>query len=193
MTAHLRLLLMKTIYAPVEAARLIAALNLPSETGWVAMLLGAIVNTFAYTLNLALFPIPADFPLPVLQSPFQYLILTFSMSVMFVFTFVWIGQILGGKARLATMVLMLSWLMLVYGLANFALLLLIMLVPFLGGLTSLAVLFYTVWVLLVFLKVAHGFPNMGKAVVTIVLSVFGLLVGLSFFFSAIGFTALGIS
>ena len=193
MMAHLRLLLMKTIYAPAEAARFIAALNLPSETGWLAMLLGAIVNTFAYTLNLALFPIPADFPLPVLQSPFQYLILTFSMSVMFVFTFVWIGQILGGKARLATMVLMLSWLMLVYGLANFALLLLIILVPFLGGLTSLAVLFYTVWVLLVFLKVAHGFPNMGKAVVTIVLSVFGLLVGLSFFFSAIGFTALGIS
>ncbi len=193
MMAHLPLLLMKTIYAPAEAARFIAALNLPSETGWLAMLLGAIVNTFAYTLNLALFPIPADFPLPVLQSPFQYLILTFSMSVMFVFTFVWIGQILGGKARLATMVLMLSWLMLVYGLANFALLLLIILVPFLGGLTSLAVLFYTVWVLLVFLKVAHGFPNMGKAVVTIVLSVFGLLVDLSFFFSAIGFTALGIS
>lgn len=190
---YLRLLLMKTIYTPTDAARFLAALNLPSETGWVAMLLGAIVNTFAYTLNLALFPIPADFPLPVIASPIQYLILTFSMSVMFVFTFVWIGQILGGKGRLATLVLMMAWLMLIYGFANLALLLLMVLVPFLAGIASLAVVFYSVWVLLVFLKVAHGFPNMGKSVVTIALSLFGVLVGLSIFFSAIGLTALGIS
>ena len=193
MSAYLRFLLMKTVYAPAEAARFIAALKVPSETGWVAMLLGAIVNTFAYSLNLALFPIPADFPLPVVESPIQYLILTFSMSVMFVFTFFWIGQILGGKARLSTLVLMMAWLMLVYGLANFFLLFLIVLVPFLGSITSFVVLFYSLWILLVFLKIAHGFPNMGKSVVTIVLSLFGMLVGLSIFFSAIGITALGIS
>ena len=190
---YFRLLLTKTVYAPAEAARFLAGLNLPSETGWVAMLLGAIVNTFAYTLNLVLFPIPADFPLPVIASPVQYLILTFSMSVMFVFTFVWIGQILGGKGRLATLVLMMAWLMLVYGVANLVLLLLMVLVPFLAGIASLAVVLYTVWVLLVFLKEAHGFPNLGKSVVTIALSLFGVLVGLSIFFSAIGITALGIS
>ncbi|SHK10900.1 hypothetical protein SAMN05444000_11931 [Shimia gijangensis] len=189
----LRALLMQTIARPADAARTLVGLNLPREAGWMALFLATIINTFAYFATHAIVVLPDDFWVPVFNVPIIYLTLSFSFSTMAIFGVYWTGQTLGGKAHFPVLVSMLAWLVCVQSLADFVFLGLLMIVPTLAGLFSLAAGLYGIWIFLNFVKVAHGFTTMGKAILTITLTLVGLIVGLSVFLSVIGITAMGIS
>lgn len=193
MIGALRHLLIQTIYAPAEAARLIITLNPSRETGWMMLLLATILNTFAYSANMALVTVPEDFWIPVIASPMIYLTLSLSFTVVMVFCLYWIGRVQNGKAQLPVLVALLAWLLMVQSLADFAFLVLLVFVPMLASLFSMAAGLYGLWILLNFIQVAHDFPSKGKAALTIVLAIVGLMVGFSVFISVIGVAAMGIS
>lgn len=193
MNAALRYLLGRTIFAPADAARLITGLNVSGETGWMALLLATILNSFVYFANMSLVIIPEDFWLPVIRSPLVYLILSFFFTSVMAFCLYGIGRVQDGKARLPLLVTLLAWLLIVQSLADFAFLILLILLPTLAGLFSMAAGLYGIWILINFIQVAHDFPSRGKAVLTIVLALVGLIVGFSVFLSFIGVAAVGIS
>lgn len=189
----LRDLLVQTIYAPADAARTVIGLNLSRETAWMALMLAAILNTLAYFTNITLFPVPDEFWLPVIRAPFVYLIASFSLTTVMIFAIFWTGRVMGGTAYLPHMVALIAWIVTVQTLADAAFLVLFLFIPMLAGLFSLAAGLYGIWILINFITVAHNFPDKGKAVVTIVLALVGLIVGLSVFMSVLGVTAMGIS
>ncbi len=193
MNAMLKHLLGQTIYAPANAARLIAELKLSSETGWMALLLATILSTFVYFANMSLVTIPPDFWLPVIGSPLVYLVLSFSLTTVMVICLHWVGRIQGGTSNLSLLVVLMAWLLAVQSLADVAFLVLLVFVPVLAKLFSMAAGLYGIWILLNFIQIAHGFSNKGKAVVTILLALIGLMMGLTVFLSMIGVTAMGIS
>lgn len=192
MIAFLRALLIQTIYAPADAGRSIIGINLPREAAWMALLLAAIINTFVYFTNLSLFPLPDDFWMPVIRTPVTYLAASFSLTTVMIFALFWIGRFLEGQARLPDLVSLMAWLLCVQSLADVAFLVLFVFVPMLAGLFSMAAALYGIWILINFITVAQGFPDRGKAVLTIVLALVGLVVGMSLFVSVIGVTAMGI-
>lgn len=193
MTAFFQALLVQTIKRPSDAARVFTHLNLPREAGWMALLVATIFNTFAYFASNAIITVPDDFWIPVFDIPVVYLTLSFSFTTMMVFGVFWTGLALGGKAQLPVLVPMLAWLVCVQSLADFVFLGLVMIVPLMAGLFSLAAGLYGIWIFLHFIKVAHGFSSMGKAILTITLTLFGLIIGLSVFLSVIGVTAIGMN
>ncbi|WP_127112038.1 YIP1 family protein [Shimia sediminis] len=192
MISFLRALLIQTIYAPADAGRSIIGINLPREAAWMALLLAAIINTFVYFTNLTLFPLPDDFWMPVIRTPVTYLAASFSLTTVMIFALFWIGRFLEGQAQLPDLVSLMAWLLCVQSLADVAFLVLFVFVPMLAGLFSMAAALYGIWILINFITVAQGFPDRGKAVLTIVLALVGLVVGMSLFMSVIGVTAMGI-
>lgn len=189
----LRALLRQTIYAPQDAARSIIALNLPREAAWMALLLAAVINTLVYFVHLTLIPIPDDFLLPIIRTPMTYLVASFSLIVILVFAMYWTGRVLEGQARLPMMVSLVAWVFCVQSLADLTFMVVFIFSPMLAGLFSLVAGLYLIWVLINFITVAQGFPDKGKAILTIVLALVGLIVGLSLFMSVLGVTAMGIS
>lgn len=189
----LRYLLAQTIYAPAQAARLIAGLRLGPETAWMALFLATILNTLVYFANLALVTIPADFWMPVIRVPMIYLLLSFSFSSAMVFCLYWVGRLQGGRASLTLLAVLLAWLLAVQSLADVVFLVLLVFVPMLASLFSMAAGLYGIWIFLNFVQTAHDFAGKGKAAVTIILALIGLMMGLTLFLSAIGVTAMGIS
>ena len=193
MIAFLRALLVQTIYAPAEAARAVIAMNLPREAAWMALAVAAILNTLVYFTNISLVPLPDDFWLPVIRTPFTYMVASFSLTTVMVFALFWTGRVLGGQGELPALVSLIAWMLCVQSLADVAFLVLFVFLPMLAGLFSLAAGLYGIWILINFITVAHGFPDKGRAVMTIFMSLVGLIVGLSLFLSVIGVTAMGIS
>ncbi|MCP9482176.1 YIP1 family protein [Shimia sp. CNT1-13L.2] len=193
MMAFLIDLLVLTVKNPSAAAQRIAAMNLSREDGWSALALGAILNTFLYYLNLALFPVPPDFPIPVIQGPFIFLTLALSFNVILVFGLFWCGKIVGGTGQLTTLVSVIAWLMLALVAGDILSVLLLFLMPLFSSLISLGIKLYAIWVLLNFIKVAHGLPSIGASVFTLALTVVGMIMGMSVFLSFMGVTAIGIN
>ncbi|GAA6165267.1 hypothetical protein NBRC116590_29710 [Pelagimonas sp. KU-00592-HH] len=193
MMAFLIDLLVLTVKSPSAAAQRIAAMNLSREDGWSALALGAILNTFLYYLNLALFPVPPDFPIPVIQGPFIFLTLALSFNVILVFGLFWCGKIVGGTGQLTTLVSVIAWLMLALVAGDILSVLLLFLMPLFSSLISLGIKLYAIWVLLNFIKVAHGLPSIGASVFTLALTVVGMIMGMSVFLSFMGVTAIGIN
>ena len=61
-----------------------------------------------------------------------------------------------------------------------------MLVPVVAVLATLAVAFYSLWLLLNFLDVAHRFTSLGKTALLLVFSVIGITIGLSVLMAFLG-------
>ena len=193
MGALLKYLLAQTFYAPANAARLIAGMKLSSEAGWMALLLATIFNTVIYFANMSLVTIPPDFWLPVIRSPLVYLGLSFSFTAVMVIGLQWVGRVQGGTSSLSLVAVLVAWLLTVQCLADVVFLLLLVFLPTVAGLFSMAAGLYGLWILLNFIQVAHGFARKGKAVVTIFLALIGVMMGLTLCLSVIGVSAIGIS
>lgn len=193
MIALLRALLVQTIYAPADAARVIIGINLPRKAAWMALVLAAILNTLVFFLREMLIPLPPGLLLPAFQTPAIYLAALFSFTTMVVFAIYWIGRVLDGKAELPDLVSLIAWLFCVQSAADLVALVLFVFVPMLAGLFSMAAALYGIWILINFITVAQGYPDKVKAVLTIVLALVGLITGFSLFVSVLGVTAMGIS
>jgi hypothetical protein len=70
--------------------------------------------------------------------------------------------------------------------AQAVLLVMTMLVPALALMATLVVAFYSLWLLLNFLDVAHRLGSLGKSALVLVFSVVGITIGLSILIALIG-------
>ncbi|WP_270730289.1 Yip1 family protein [Shimia sp. Alg240-R146] len=182
-----------TIRDPAQAAQVLSDVRFDRATAWTILALAVTLNTLVYFLSIVLFPVPDEMTIPLLTQPYLVWIMLGSTTVIFVFAFYWVGHSLGGRAAFDTILIMVGWLQYMRLVVQLASLVLMILSPALAQIFVMAVGLYGVWILLNFLKEAHGFDSFGKAIGVIVLSAVGLTVGLSVFLSLFTATVIGMS
>lgn len=178
-------LAMDTLRDPRGMAARLIALDLGMPTLWAALVLGVVLNALIFSVNMMLFP--TTFPVPWLFSnPILYAAAMAVGMVLTMYVLTWIGSMMGGQGRLADVTVLLVWLQYLRLAAQAVLLLLTILMPALALMATLVVAFYSLWLLLNFLDVAHRFESLGKSALVLVFAVVGITIGLSFLIALIG-------
>jgi hypothetical protein len=178
-------LAMDTLRDPRGTAERLIALDLGLPTLWTALALGAVLNTILFSVNMMMFP--TTFPLPGLFSnPILYAMAMAGGMVITMHLLTWVGGMMGGQGRLADVTVVLVWLQYMRLAAQAVLLVMTMLVPALALMATLVVAFYSLWLLLNFLDVAHRLGSLGKSALVLVFSVVGITIGLSILIALIG-------
>ena len=178
-------LAMDTLRDPRATAERLIALDLGLPTLWTALALGAVLNTMLFSVNMMMFP--TTFPLPGLFSnPILYAMGMAGGMVITMHLLTWVGGMMGGQGRLADVTVVLVWLQYMRLAAQAVLLVMTMLVPALALMATLVVAFYSLWLLLNFLDVAHRLGSLGKSALVLVFSVLGITIGLSILIALIG-------
>lgn len=182
----------QTLFAPRSAAARLIDLQLPVRWLWMALALMTVLNAIAYSVSLHLAP-PGGaggvemFP-PALRSPVLFAFFLGGGLVLTVLALTWIGQAMGGRGRIADVLVLITWLQ-VLRLAVQVLALLLMLA--LPGLVGILVIAASVWglvILVAFIDSAHRFGNLGKAGLMLFLASLALVVALSLIMGVAGLT-----
>jgi hypothetical protein len=180
-------LIWQSVVAPRAAARILIGLNLPRLVLWQALVLVTVVSVLLVALTQGPMPeIPADTPQPIEITPFAYAMILGSSLVLLVFALYYTGQALGGTGQFTGALAIVIWLEV---LAMCVRLAQVVLSVFGSGpelalsLVGMALLF---WALLNFIAELHDFDSIGRALLTLVLAVFGISLGVALILSAIG-------
>lgn len=174
-----------TLRDPRAVAERLISLELGLPTLWTALALGAVLNALMFSVNMMMFP--TDFPVPGLFSnPVLYAVAMAGGMVITMHLLTWVGGMMGGQGRLADVTVVMVWLQYLRLAAQAVLLVLTLLVPVLAMMATLVVAFYSLWLLLNFLDVAHRLGSLGKSALVLVFSVVGITIGLSVLIALIG-------
>ncbi|MEO1137899.1 MAG: Yip1 family protein [Pseudomonadota bacterium] len=191
-TASLKPLFITTLQKPREAAAQVLGLQLPSQALWIALSLVSVVTSLTVAAMLQAGPPPTGDlgaliqASPAYTSPLIFAIMQWGRAVLSVFMLFWVGKSLGGRGELVDILGVVTWLQVVSFVLVAALSLVGVLIPFLSSLGMLVFFVWWVWAIVAFLDVAHQFENPFKALVVLVASIIGVLVGLSIIMGVIG-------
>ncbi len=181
-------LAMDTLRDPRATGERLIAMNLSLPVLWTALALASVLSALLFSINMAIFP--AAFPMPGLFfNPMLYAVVLAGGMVISMHLLTWMGTMLGGRGSLAEVTVLLVWLQYLRLAAQAGLLLLTMIMPPLGMMATIVVAFYSLWLLLNFLDVAHRFGSLAKALVVLLMTAVGIVVGLSFLLALIGVPA----
>lgn len=193
MKEQLSALFWLTIRDPAEAALVIMSRPVARQTGWMILLLGILLNVFVHFLTLALFPTPVDMFVPVLHAPFVYAAVMGGGLIVLISAFFWGGQAIGGRGRFDDLLLALGWLQYMRFVVQLLVLALMHLLPGFALMASLGVGLYSIWIVLHFVNVIHGFGSLGKTFVLLLVTSLGLVLAMSMVLSITTVSAMGIS
>jgi len=174
-----------TLREPRGTAQRVLAMGLDLPTIWAALALGAVLNAMLFGINLILFPM--TFPLPaVFLNPVFYAGVVALGMVFTIFALTKVGVALGGQGRTEDVAVLLVWLQYLRLAAQLALMVITIVLPVLGVMATLAVAFYSLWLLLTFLDVAHRFDSLGKSALVLVFAIVGVILALSLVMGLLG-------
>ena len=188
-------LVTQTLFSPRAAAERILALNLPRNWLWMALGLMSVLNGIVYSISLGLSPesdtqtvsmIP-----PAFRSPVLFTLFLFSALALTVAALTWVGRTLGGTGHVDQVLALIAW-MQVLRLGVQVALLVFMLASPLGGL--MLVIITSLWglvILIAFIDRAHGFNNILKSTVTLILAFLAMVIGLSTILSVLAAAFMG--
>ena len=202
----LKALAKETILSPRSAAEKIIGYGLPAKAVWTALALVVVLNAMIYALTSIvslsfIAPEMLDtlmgdpmFRATVLlaSQPWLYGVLLVAAMVISATVLVWIGQMMGGQARLMTMLPLIVWLQGLRAAAQLVVLGLVLILPGMADLVSLLFGLYGLWILVNFIDVSQGWRSLGKSMVTMFIAGFGFMFGLSLFLLLIGAGSLGL-
>ncbi|MDF3413831.1 YIP1 family protein [Sulfitobacter sp. M57] len=176
---------------PRGAARLILAMNLGRDALWTALALVAAVNTFLVLLIVHTSATPL--PLPgYFEKPLTLFVLIAGLMVVYIHAMYWAGLVVGGKGGLMDVLAVVVWFQVLRAMAQAAVVLLSLAIPPLGGLLSLVVAVWGLWIFLSFLAEALNLRSLWHAVAALCVASVGLVLGLAVLIAIIGGAALGV-
>ncbi len=185
-------LFMTTIRMPDHAAAYIKGLELERAVLWMGILAVSAMGAVFTGLTVMMLPLPPEFP-RLFAQPFAHFAAGAGGMVLFAHILTWVGRALGGTGSLDDMTKLIIWLQAVrVGLQSFGLLLLVS-VPVLGSFYSLITVILSIWILVQFIRVGHSLPGSGTAVVVLIATFVGLIVGTSLLLTLIGVGSIGLS
>lgn len=183
-------LVRESIADPRAAARRVLALPVPAEARWMLLALVVVVSVILTQLALWLFGMadPSAGPVsPLLSGGLQAAVL-----VVIVAAVDRIGRLFGGRGSFADALLLVTWLQVVMIALQLVQLLVLILVPPLGGLVTLASLVIFFWVFTGFVAELHGFASRGQVFVVILMSLFLLSFLVATVLAMLGITPPGV-
>ncbi|EAR51650.1 hypothetical protein OG2516_03660 [Oceanicola granulosus HTCC2516] len=178
-------LLWATIERPAEVARMILAQRLSRQTLWLALVLVTVLSVLLVGLLNLVAPPPED-AVMLAVTPFAYAFILGGSLVIAVFALHFTGRMLGGSGELPDTLALLVWLQTLLLALQLVQLVLILVSPLLGGIAALLSIAAALWVLLHFINEAQSFGSLGRAALTLVVSLLGMGVGLSVLLGLIG-------
>ncbi len=180
-----------TLRNPAAAAKIILAKTLHGEAIWTALFLVAVLNALAYAVMTVLFPMPEELAF-LNPSPITYMALSAGILVAFSAAVSASGRLIGGQGSFFGVLSMMIWLQLVRVALQVVLILVMMLSPGIGGLLSLAINLYLVFVLLHFVNEGHRFNSLWRAFAVLLMASLLALFALTFVTGLFGPDNLGL-
>ena len=174
-----------TLRNPRAAARMILEMRLPTQALWMALTLVSVLTSLWFSGILQVADLPdsemGDMARnsPGYSSPLFFAAMQWGRAVLSVFVLCWVGQVLGGQGQLRDVLAVVTWLQMVGVCVIVALTLVGVILPFITTLGMLAFFVWWIWAMVCFLDEAHGFGSPIKAFGVLMMSVLGVLIGLS--------------
>lgn len=184
----------QTLRDPRAAAARLLGLQLPAGWLWMALALMTALNAIIYSLSLQLTRQDRSdgaelFP-PVLQSPIGFALFLGGGLVATVLALTWMGRLMGGKAQIADVLVLITWLQVLRLAVQLVVLVLMLALPSLVGPVVIGASVWGLVILVIFLDCAHRFGSWGKATVMLVLASVAMVVALSLILGLIGVTVM---
>lgn len=180
-----------TVSAPRDVARLLLAMNLPSQALWLAFALVIVLNTLVFSVSLMFVPADDLFG-PVLANPTVFgAMLAVSVAAL-IATVTLCGRPLGGRASFAQIGILVIWMQALRVLLQGVVAVVGPLSLFLSGILVSAGSVLGIWIFVNFIDVAHKTNSLLRAGLVLLLAVVAMMLGLSLIFSLLGVQTGGI-
>jgi len=163
----------QTLVTPSEAARHLLTLALSREALLLLLALVAVLNTMLTALTELMLPVPGASTVTA-QPLLGNLLTSVAAMGLSIVTFLLVGRLLGGSARIGQIAILVLWLQLLQVGAQSAVVLVSAVLPFMFLPMTLAIVLFSLYITMHFLNEAHRFGSLGKSFVLIFLS--GLVV-----------------
>ncbi|AUR11600.1 Yip1 domain protein [Phaeobacter inhibens] len=157
-----------TFSAPTAAARLLLSVDWPRQALVLALLLTAVLNTLM--LEVADAMLPSDGSLLPSMSPLPYAGAVFALHLGITALLTWTGRWIGGQARFVDILAVNVWLNAVQIVLLAAVILLHLVLPLAASLIALVANFVMLAIFLLFIKEAHQFTSVWRAIGSVLMS-----------------------
>ncbi|MEC9198023.1 MAG: YIP1 family protein [Pseudomonadota bacterium] len=183
-------MVLRTLQDPLAMGQELIALRLSRATVWMAMTLVCVLSVLMFFVSEAVIPTAGGVMAPLI-TPMSMAVMVVGNLVMMIFAVFWTGRALEGNGRLEDIVLLMSWVQFMLLVAQVPQTVLALFSATLSSLLALGAVLYALWLIVKFTQAAHGFDSVGKAVLTVVLAIVGIMVGLAIVLSLIGASVIG--
>ncbi|MBO6883992.1 MAG: YIP1 family protein [Marivita sp.] len=184
-------LALNTVVAPRDVARLLLAMNLPSQALWLAFALVIVLNTLMFSASLMLVPANDLFGAVLVNPTVFGAMLAVSVGALIVAVTL-CGRPLGGQASYAQIAILVIWLQALRVLMQALVAVVGPFSLFLSGVLISAASVLGIWIFVNFIDVAHEMGSLLRAGLVLLLAVVGMMLGLSLIFSLLGVQTGGI-
>jgi len=179
-------LIRATLTAPRATASRLVAMNPPDDARWLGFVIVVVLSVLVGQASILLLGEDGFGGSMIFMAVFQTMIL-----LGLVVAVQGIGRLAGGKGTFPDALLLLAWLQFVMIAVQVAQLLVLLIVPPLFGLVTLAAFAIFMWLLVNFTMALHGFTSVLRVVVVTIFAFFALAMILAIVFAILGVGAPG--
>lgn len=169
----------QTVTDPKEGAETVLALGLPRGTLWLGMGLVVVLTVIMYRAGLMIAPRTPGVTPQLPDSPFMLAIMIWGLLALSAYCLYFIGRAFGGTGKFEEALSLVIWLQVVLLAFQVIQLLLMTVSPVLAVFLGAAVFLLSIWIFVNFISVLHGFRSLAMVFVGLLISGFGVMVGLS--------------
>jgi hypothetical protein len=184
-------LALNTVVAPRDVARLLLAMNLPSQALWLAFALVIVLNTLMFSASLMLVPANDLFGAVLVNPTVFGAMLAVSVGALIVAVTL-CGRPMGGRAGVSQIAILVIWLQALRVVMQAVVAVVGPFSLFMSGVLISAASVLGIWIFVNFIDVAHEMGSLLRAGLVLLLAVVGMMLGLSLIFSLLGVQTGGI-
>ena len=185
-------LILETIRDPASAARYLMGWNVPRRALYEGILAVAALNTL---LGSAMYLAAPDdvLALPLFGTPFALFVVIAGTFVFMANLFYWGGRAMGGTGEVNDLLMLIIWLQGMRVLAQLVIVTMSFIAPGIAALMGIGVFFYGLYILIQFLKEAHGFESAMQSIGLLIGVAAGLMIGMMFLLTLAGVSVEGLA
>lgn len=155
-------------------ARKVVAMNFPRDALWTGLALVAVLNVILLAALQLLSRAPIAFEEQTIAlSPFAYATIIAVFLVLLVLGIYYTGQFLGGQGTFTNTLTIIVWFQTISLTLEAIQLVLVVISPAIAGIFGLLSLGALIWCFVNFVNVLHGFDNLGKSILAIMIALIG--------------------
>lgn len=172
---------------PREAAKHVIAIGLPERALWIALSLVVVLTSLVMSGLMQVAPLQDDelsqvlALSPVYNYPLVLTAIRLGQAVLAVFVLFWVGRALGGQGSKQDILGVLTLLQIVSFVLLTGISVVSMIFPLLSFVALVTFIGWLLWSVLTYVDEAHEFDNMFKATGVVLVSVIGVIIGMSLF------------